>query len=158
MTLSFGLTASSALQELRTNADFFNRDELNETLARDCAQKAWHLCDLFFNEVGPTSSFKDLPSFKSHVRKVCPDLDYLRDICIASKHGKITRYKPSIDDARYHDGDFCREDFDPHDFSVPRLAITLHDGQQLLFDDVLESVVVFWRNLFSAHGILKMSP
>lgn len=158
MTLSFGLTASSALQELSANADIFKRDELNEALARECAQKAWHLCEHFFNEAGPASGFKELSSLRRHVLKVCPNLIYLRDICIASKHGKITRHTPTIGEARYRGGSFCREDFDPHDFDVPRLEITLPDGKKLLFDDVLESVVVFWTKFFSANGILKMSP
>ena len=153
MTLSFGLTASSALQELRTRAGAFRRDVLNEALARDCAQNAWHLCDHFFHEAGPTSTFPDLRSLQDHVRQACPELGYLQDICIASKHAKIMRHKPSITGARNHDGDFCREDFDPHDFNVPRLEITLIDGRQLLFDDVLERAVTFWTKFFRNHGI-----
>ena len=153
MTLSFGLTASSALQELRTRAGAFRRYVLNDALARDCAEKAWHLCDHFFHEAGSNSTFPDLGSLQDHVRQACPELGYLQDICIASKHAKITRYPPSITEARKLDGDFCREDFDKNDFNVPRLEITVADGPQLLFDDVLERAVAFWTQFFRNHGI-----
>ena len=153
MTRSFGLTASSALQALRDAAGRFEQDPLNVDLARECAQKAWHLCDHFFHEAGPNSTFPDLGSLQDHVRQACPELGYLQDICIASKHAKITRYTPSIREARKLDGDFCREDFDQNDFNVPRLEITLIHGRQLLFDEVLERAVAFWTQFFRNHGI-----
>ena len=153
MSLSFGLTASSALQELRDAASAFLHDELNETLARECAQRAWHLCDHFFYESGATSGFPKLGSLQDHVRHACPELEYLQEICIASKHGTITRFVPSVVDTNKLDGDFCREDFDPHDFNVPRLEITLSGGQKLLFDDVLDCAVSFWTQFFRKHGL-----
>ena len=130
MSISFSLTASSALQELRDAASAFRHDELNEILARDCAQKAWHLCDHFFHESGATSGFPRLGSLQDHVRNVYPALKYLQEICIASKHGTITSFKPSVMDTYKLDGDFCREDFDPHEFNVPRLE---HPLRQMIF-------------------------
>ena len=52
MTRSFGLDAASALRALTDDARKFAdgefRDELNVVLARDCAIKAWHLCEHAF--------------------------------------------------------------------------------------------------------------
>ena len=153
MSLSFDLTAASALQELRDAASAFRHDELNETLARECAQKAWHLCDHLFLEIGATSGFPKLWSLQGHVRQECPELEYLQAICIASKHGTITKFTPSVIDTNKLDGDFSHEDFDPHDFNVPRLEITLSDGQNLLFGDVLDCAVSFWIQFFRKHGL-----
>ena len=153
MSLSFGLTASSALQELRDAVSTFRQDELNETLARECALKAWHLCDHFFDECGTKSSFANLKSLKRHVKQACPELGYLQAICNASKHGRNTKPSQGVTDTNKLDGDFCREDFDPHDFNVPRLEITLSDGQKLLFDDVLYCAMSFWVRFFRNHGL-----
>ena len=43
MSLSFGLTASSALQALCEAADTFKRGKLSVERARECAQEAWRL-------------------------------------------------------------------------------------------------------------------
>ena len=153
MSLSFDLTASSALQALRDAADTYKRGELNAERARECAQKAWHLCDHFFHEAGPTSGFPDLRSLQDNVKRACPELGYLQDICVASKHARIMKYKPSVADTHKLDGDFCREDFDAHDFSVPRLEVTLSDGHQLLFDDLLDCAVSFWTHFFRRYGL-----
>ena len=52
MTRSFGLDAPSALEALKTNMERIRGDDLNEDLARDCACKAWHLCEHVFKEPG----------------------------------------------------------------------------------------------------------
>ncbi len=83
---------------------------------------------------------------------MCPALKYLQEICIASKHGTITSFKPCVMDTNKLDGDFCRDDFDPHDFNVPRLELTLSGGQKLLFDNVLDCAVSFWIQFFRRHG------
>ena len=153
MTRSFGLDASSALEAFKTTVEKFEDDNLNKDLARDCAIKAWHLCDHVFKALGPNSQFINLGDLQDHVRRNCPELSYLQDICIDSKHGEITHYSPRIDKAEFQDGDFSHRDFDTHDFDIPRLEIELAGGQTVLFSDVVDRVVNFWSKFFGDNGI-----
>ena len=153
MTRSFGLDAPSALEALKTNMERIRGDDLNEDLARDCACKAWHLCEHVFKALGSNSQFPKLKDLKDHVRRSCPELGYLQDICNESKHGEITRYTPRINEAEFRDGDFSPQDFDPHDFDVPRLEIELLGGQTVFLLDVVDRAVGFWSDFFEGQGI-----
>ena len=77
MTRSFGLDAASALKALKTASERFQNDDLNEDLARDCAIKAWQLCDHVFNALGSTPRFATLGGLQNHVKHTCPELAYL---------------------------------------------------------------------------------
>ena len=129
-------------------------DDLNEDLARDCACKAWHLCDHVSQVLGSNSEFASLRGLQAHARHACPELAYLQDICTESKHAVITTYPPSTKEARRHDGDFCREDFSSEDFDTSRLEIELLDGRTVPFDIVIHRAVDFWSNFFKDHGLV----
>ena len=151
MTRSFGLDAASALKALKTASERFRNDDLNEDLARECAIKAWQLCDHVFNALGSTSRFATLGGLQDHVKHTCPELAYLHDICTESKHGKISRYTPRISEARCHGGDFSR-DFS-RDFNISCLEIKLPGGQTIVFNDVVDRAVEFWSKFFDDNGI-----
>ena len=151
MTLSFGLDVLSAFEDLERALDKLKHDDLNKDLARECACKAWHLSDHVFNELGAAAGFKDLLKFQEHIRSDCRELAYLQDICIASKHGKITRYSPRIIEACEHEGDFCPRDFS-RDFDISHLQLKLHDGETLFFIDVADRAVAFWSLFLAEHG------
>ena len=151
MTRSFGLDAASALKALQTASERFRNDDLNEDLARDCAIKAWQLCDHVFNALGSTSRFATLGGLQDHVKHTCPELAYLQDICTASKHGEISRYTPRITEARFQGGAFSR-DFS-RDFDISRLEIELPGGQTIFFNDVADRAVDFWSKFFDDNGI-----
>ena len=153
MSRSFGLDAASALEEFRTAVKRFGVDDLNEDLARDCAYKAWHLCDHAWQARGSNSPFASLRKLQTHARRACPELAYLQDICTESKHGEITKYTPSIKEARHHSGDFCREDFSSEDFDTSRLEIELPDGRTVPFDNVISRALEFWSDFFESHAI-----
>ena len=75
-------------------------------------------------------------ALQEHVRGACPELAYLQDICIESKHAEITRYSPRIDEARFHGGTFSR-DFSSDDFDASRLEIVLpREAGKVAFNDV----------------------
>ena len=143
MTRSFGLDAPSALEALKSAVEKFKDDDLNEDLARECALKAWHLCDHVFNEFGSNCQFSSLRGFQDHIKLKCPEFAYLQDICNETKHAKITKYQPHIDEARFHYGDFSRDDFS-HDFDISCLEIKHHDGRTFLFNNVVVTTVNFW--------------
>ena len=151
MTRSFGLDAASALEALKTASEKFKNDDLNKDLARDCAIKAWQLCDHVFNALGSTSRFATLRGLQDHVKHTCPELAYLRDICTASKHGESLRYAPQITEARFKGGAFS------HGFSrgfdISRLEIELPDGQTMFFEDVIDRAVDFWSTFFDDNKI-----
>lgn len=151
MSRSFGLDARSGLEALDAAVARFGDDDLNEDLARDCALKAWHLCDHVFVALGVGSPFADLRALKDHVRKACPELGYLQDICIESKHGRISAYTPRIVNTRFQEGAFSH-DFS-RDFDVDRLEIELAGGRMVWFVDVAEGAVAYWSQFFLAHGI-----
>ena len=151
MTRSFGLDAPVALQALRTAVQRFKDDDLDVDLARDCAGKAWHLCDHVFKALGSNAEFVKLTQFQDHVRAACPELAYLQDICIESKHAEIARYTPRIDEARVHVGAFSRGF--SNDFDTSRLEIVLSGGRKVLFNDVVDRAVEFWSTFLEAHGL-----
>ena len=152
MTRSFGLDAPSALETLKSSVERFKDDDLNEDLARECACKAWHLCDHVSKALGSDSPFPNLQKFQNHVRCVCPELAYLQDICIESKHGEIAKYGTRIKEARHHRGDFSSKDFS-RDFDISCLEIELLGGQTVFFLDVVDHAVGFWSDFFENHGI-----
>ena len=153
MTRSFGLDACSALEALKTSVERFKDDDLNEDLARECACKAWHLCDHVSKALGPDSLFATLQELQEHARGVCPELAYLRDICIETKHGEITRHVAHIKvkEARHHRGAFSNAF--SRGFDISCLEIELLDGQTVFFVDVVDRAVGFWLDFFEDHGI-----
>ena len=150
-TLSFGLTASLLLEELKSDTEKLKKDVLNVTLARYCAIRAWHLHDYVFETLDQGSEFSTKKELREHIDRACPELYYLRVICNASKHSKLD-YKPRITTARIHQGDFDPNDFGD-DFDIPCLVIELLDGKELMFYDTLRRAVDFWSEFFENHGI-----
>ena len=153
MTRSFDLDAPSALEVFKNAVEKFKDDEINADLARDCACKAWHLCDHVFKALDSNPGFETLGVLKDHAKGTCPELAYLQDMCNEAKHGKLKRYWSRMDEAKFQDGDFSHRDFDPHDFDVPGLEIKVKDGQPVLFSDVVDCVVNFWVKFFDDNGI-----
>ena len=151
MTRSFGFDAASALEALKTASEKFKNDDLNKDLARDCAIKAWQLCDHVFNALGSTSRFATLGGLQDHVRHTCPELAYLQDICTESKHGEISKYTPRIAEARFQGGAYSHAYSRAYDIS--RLQIELPDGQTIFFNDVLDCAVDFWSKFFDDNRI-----
>ena len=154
MTRSFGLDACLALEALKTSVEKFKDDDLNEDLARECACKAWHLCDHVSKALGPNSRFATLKELQEYARGVCPELAYLQNICIETKHGEITRGVAhiKIKEARHHRGAFSHA-FDIHAFDISRLEIELLDGQTVFFIDVVDRAVGFWLDFFEDHVV-----
>ena len=151
MSRSFGLVAPSLLEALNNSVERLRADDLNEDLARECACKAWHLCDHVFAALDPHSQFTSPGTLKARVCGECPELAYLQDICNESKHGEITRYVAKVKEARHHRGAFS-SDFS-HGFDISRLEIELDGGQALLFLDVVDRAVRFWSDFFRNNGI-----
>ena len=150
MSRSFGLDADLALAALEDAVERFKKDDLNEDLARDCAIKAWHLCEHVFDEHAVSLPFAGLSDFQGHVRGACPELAHLEVICNASKHGESLRNKGRVREARHHRGAFSRGF--SRDFDVSRLEVELTDGTRVDFEDVIDRAVAYWFQFFSRYG------
>ena len=151
VTRSFDLDARSALGALAAAVDRLQQDDTNQDLARDCACKAWHLCDHAYRALGPGSTFGKLSELQKHVRRECPELGYLQDICIESKHGEITRYAPQVEEARLHQGAFSSAFSRAFDISF--LEVRPRDGVSLHFSDIASRAVGYWGAFFEDHEI-----
>ena len=101
----------------------------------------------------PNSPFATLQELQEHARGVCPELAYLRHICIETKHGEITRHVAHIKvkEARHHRGAFSNAF--SRDFDISCLEIELLDGQTVFFVDVVDRAVGFWLDFLEDHGI-----
>lgn len=151
MTRSFDLDARTALAELQRAMEEFRSNDLDDALARNVAVKAWHLGDHAFKALGTRSGFDSLPQFQNHVRDECPELAWLQDVCIETKHGEITRYPPRIHAARLHRGSFSRGF--SRGFDVSRLEISFPDGQKVWFIDAAERALEFWWRFLEDNGL-----
>lgn len=60
MIRSLGLDAASAVEVLQTSVKKFEDEGLHEDLARECAVRAWPLCDPVWQALGPKFSFASL--------------------------------------------------------------------------------------------------
>ena len=151
MSRSFGLDAETALQELREEFDLFRKDSLDRKLARECATKAWHLCDHVFDGHGAILPFNGLDEFQEHVRNACPELAHLQVVCNASKHGDNLRRTGRVRRANRRGGAvsqaFSRA------FDISRLEIELNDGTTIDFEDAMEAAVAYWVGFFSRHQL-----
>jgi len=144
-TRNFGLDSTTLLQSLEEGWEQLNTDPLNKQIARQCAINAWHMCDQLQVQTDKKQQFRNLRELQDHVKTVCPELAYMQDICIESKHAQITRHPPSILSAELYKGDFCPLDFDRKDWNVSRLKITTSDNNEVDFLDALGCVIQFWR-------------
>ena len=150
MTLSFGLTAPKLLEELKDGVERLKGNDLDRSLARECACKAWHLCDHAFKALGSNSQFSDLKELQRYVRCACPELAYLQAICNESKHGERSKHDKVTDQIKaacYRGGAFSRA------FDTPSLEIELADDRKVFVPEVFYPAVEFWSTFFKDHGI-----
>jgi hypothetical protein len=100
---------------------------------------AWHIQDWIWHDQHPgedTHNSKDYRPFQEKLFLDCPELQWIRDVADAGKHRGLGRQKPKVE-VREVKGTW------PH--NATPLTITLDDGTQHDFADVLEHVIEFWR-------------
>lgn len=142
MSLSFGLDFQEGLQELRNTAKNFREDSLNKGLAREFSKQAWHLCDHAY--AANSGGFSTLVKFQTHIRTLCPEMEYMQTICTAAKHGNRLHFKPPIKATYLRGGPFSQAFSRAWDIS--RLVIQLDDGSELWFIDAMDRVERFWMD------------
>jgi hypothetical protein len=100
---------------------------------------AWHIQDWIWHDQHPgedTRNSKDYQPFQEKLLLDCPELQWIRDVADAGKHRGLGRKKPKVE-VREVKGTWPR--------NATPLTMTLDDGTQHDFADVLERVIEFWR-------------
>lgn len=100
---------------------------------------AWHIQEWIWHEQRPgedTRRSKDYQSFQKKLFLDCPELQWIRDIADAAKHRGLGRQEPKVE---------VREVKRTWPRNAALLTVTLDDGTQHDFADVMASVIEFWR-------------
>jgi hypothetical protein len=100
---------------------------------------AWHIQDWIWHQQHPgedTRRSKDYQPFQEKLFLDCPELPWIRDVADAGKHRGLGRQKPKVE---------VREVKGTRPRNVAPLIVTLDDGTQHDFADVLGRVIEFWR-------------
>ncbi|MGD1887531.1 MAG: hypothetical protein ACFB01_10515 [Cohaesibacteraceae bacterium] len=157
MSNSFGMkSARDCLEDFRRKVVRYRADDLNESLALDCAMAGWSLVDWVFDEYvrednwSNTRRSKELLSFKQHLKRDCPSLDLLQDIANARKHRRVENYGKTVLEARSHSGGFS-SGFS-RGFNISRLIIVTAD-REFDFEDTVVATLDCWDRYFDREGL-----
>jgi len=145
-------TSADLLVKLRQEYEDFKKEPLSSRYAINGAMTAWHLCEWIWAEhnatVQPLSQDSKLGGFQSYLISQCPELEIMQAITNGSKHFKVSSKSGGarVKATELHRGAFNRGF--SRGFDISLLKIELDDGSTVIFDDVIERVVMFWGNFF----------
>ena len=151
MSLTFGMkSAGECLQEFRNKIDQFDKDDLNTSLAMECAIAGWSVADWIFECDGQRLGYNKLRDLQDEIREQCQSLSHLQDIANARKHKEIDHYTPSVKSSGQREGDFNR-DFS-RDFNITRLVFHT-DAGEFSFWSTLQSALYYYEKYFEQNKI-----
>ena len=148
VSYSFDIKDSKDLYlEFKSRADEYREDKMASGNAVICAILSWHIVEWIYQEYGSSlKDFKKKREFQDYVKLECPSLSYMQDIANWSKHRGITMYTPAVKETKSHKGAFSSA-FSKA-FDVSSLRIELENEVFVYFDDELDKVDSFLKNLF----------
>lgn len=146
--LSFGIKSSvDFYKKLLDDYNDYLMDVNSSRLAVNCAMTGWHLIDWVYHEF-KKDDFKSLSAFKDDIKVKCKEIEILQDITLGTKHYKLTsresalrETKLSLNDNNEID-DYCKE------LNVSMFNVITKKGEMLYFNDVMQTVIIFWRKYF----------
>lgn len=151
MSLSFDMqSAGDCLQDFRNKIDQFDKDNLNKSLAMDCAIAGWSVVDWIFKCDGQRLGYKKLVNLQNDIKANCQSLDYLQDIANARKHKEINRYIPVVKSTGKHGGAFG-PGFS-RGFDTTRLVFHTDDGE-VNFWSTLQYALDYYEEYFEQNEI-----
>ncbi|MEK6783147.1 MAG: hypothetical protein AABY93_15710 [Bacteroidota bacterium] len=151
--LSFDIVNSKQFfSKLLEDSKDYQIDKTSSRLAINCAMTAWHLSDWIYFEEEYDKIYK-LVDFQERLKKLCPALQIMHDICTGSKHFHLTKHQSKVEESKLHSGEFS-SDFS-RDFDISVLILEMKDGTKSYFEDDLETVIDFWNKVF-AKGLETM--
>ena len=150
MDYSFGINSLEKYWEAaQKKAHDFLADDLNESLAIECAQYLWHLCDWYYQERQSEIPYNQLSDLKGAFGKECQSLRVMRDVCNGSKHAGLDgTNNPVIRKTALHEGAFSAAF--SSGFDATMLEAMLVDGTTVAFYEEVRKCLDFWR--------LKLNP
>ncbi len=141
---SFDIASAKAFYaQLLAEYEDFKQDRVSSRRAINCALWSWHLCEWLYvdHEVQLTGQFRDQYEFRSWLVSQCPSLCIMEDIANGSKHCRRDR-STNTQGSTLRRGAFS-SGFS-RDFVITRLMITMADGSERCYDDVLDEVMSFF--------------
>ncbi len=152
MVLTFDLrTSRDCLEDLRGAIADFKKDPLNPRIARYCSIVAWSISDWVFEECAHRLEHKRRSDFQQDIKSQCPELGYLQDLGTSVKHMTISRYIPSLVEARMRGGAFSNAFSNA--FDRGGLILSIRDGRHFWFDEVIQTALSFWDKYFNDLGL-----
>lgn len=174
--MSFGITPSAYLVIVEQEFNEFSEQQ-NKTSIRHamrCAMFSYHIHENIwaYYESDKSRLFNKRTKYEYRQELIsrCPNLEIIKDICNYSKHTELT-YVSNVDKTEKKNVADKKEFisaiigvptgknpgiFDEVEslvvFREEALIIKTSDGREIRFDEVIESVVKFWRNTFVAEG------
>jgi hypothetical protein len=143
--LSFDIRNSKDfLNKLIEDFDDYLKSDNSSRIAVNCVMTSWHLTDWIYHEFNFISKFPKLKDFQENIKELCPSLQIMQDISNGSKHYKLDRHKPKIQDTERNEGAFDNS----FDFSFDRtmLKIVMPNGEVVIFDNELKKTIKFWTD------------
>lgn len=153
--LSFSIqTSEDFLKKLLEDYEEFKLNPISSRIALNCAITSWHLTEWIFNEYKHLfAQYNNLGMYQGAIKQLCPSLQIMHDLANGTKHYVLTKHNPIVNESNIHQGGFSREF--SREFDISYLYLLLKNGTKLIFDDEIQSVVVFWKQYFKlTFGII----
>ena len=152
---SFDIVSASGFFRRVVLVDYhdFLEQKTDSRRAIHAALSAWHLHEWVHESQRGTDGypFRTARAFGTHIRERCSPLGALRDISNGSKHVRATQ-NPRISDTRLHRGAFSNAF--SRGFDISALLISIDDGTERYFEDILTEAIEWWQGYLEKCGLL----
>ena len=151
MSLTFDMqSAGDCLHDFRNKIDQFDKDDLNTSLAMECAIAGWTVADWIYKCDGQRLGYKRLRDLQDEIRGQCQNLAHLQDITNARKHKEITMYAPLVKSSETRGGSF-NSSFN-RSFDISRLVFNT-DTDQFDVWNTLQGALTYYEAYFKRNNI-----
>lgn len=144
-------TTALFFRKLIEDYEEFCKDRTSSRVALNCVMTAWHLLEWIYNEYHLLSIYPKTKDYQNHLKVSCPSLQLMQDLANGTKHFKITKYLPKIQDTYLSTGDYS-SDY-ATDYDIPILEIKISDNSIVYFEDEIQKVIDFWKGYLPTFGI-----
>ncbi|SNY90423.1 hypothetical protein SAMN04515647_0589 [Cohaesibacter sp. ES.047] len=143
-------SAGDCQQDFKNKIYQFDKDNLNTSLAMECAIAGWTVPDWIFKCDGQRLGYESLRDLQDEIKKECQELEHLQDIANARKHKEVTRYTPLVKSSGKREGAFS-SGFS-RGFDITRLVLQT-DAGEISFWTTLQSVLDYYDLYFKKNNI-----
>jgi hypothetical protein len=161
--MTFAILPRDYLHMLQEQHAEYSADPLSLRKAIAVSMFANHICEHVFaayaqNDVQKVDGLTTASAYRLHLENMKPELKLIRDLCDFGKHGptlsrrtvqvaKTELKETMVPDAMW----FALGGFNHR--AEDKIVVTLIDGKERFFDYLIDDVVKFWSDHFSARGL-----